>query len=317
MKFEAIGISVLLGLSMIAGAGDAAAQGARCAPLCRVSCVRPISIPDRWDNVTGIPGYMGEVSGRSRRPEWRNNDQWDYENFTDANGNVLYDVGENYIDDNRNGMHDEELYDPWLTGYTADGFPGHRFAPAGDLGLQLVLHPYSGAPPHPGQYVTVGFPPTNKGTPDLTSIEYRNDWATCDASLVEPADLLQPTASSLTGPTNQVMQDMIASDPGAYWDASAGAVAGSAFAVSPRVFALAAHDPRIASRLGNAGQVVVRKILAFFGEQVVGSAELRGRFLRVQSAGEACGGGSSGGFAVECPVPTTATSWGRIKGTYR
>jgi len=41
---------------------------ARCGGTCSVSCVKPWSIPDRWDDVTGVPGYMGDRPGRNGRP---------------------------------------------------------------------------------------------------------------------------------------------------------------------------------------------------------------------------------------------------------
>jgi hypothetical protein len=78
------GTLALVLLAALASADPAAAQDASCVDLCSASCIKPWSIPDRWDDVTGIPGYTGEaVSERMRRPDWRNNGQYDRESFTD------------------------------------------------------------------------------------------------------------------------------------------------------------------------------------------------------------------------------------------
>lgn len=61
---------------------------ARCAALCAVSCLKPWSIPDRWDDTTPIPGY--DVG----RNAWVNNEQWDREEFIDQNENGRWDAGE-------------------------------------------------------------------------------------------------------------------------------------------------------------------------------------------------------------------------------
>jgi hypothetical protein len=286
----------------------AAAQVAPCVDVCRVTCVKPISIADRWDDATGIPGYMGEQSGNRRRPDWRNNVQYDREVFTDADGNGLHDPGEAYVDDNANGTYDAELYDPLLTGYAAGP----------DRGLELVLHPGSTFDaPAPGQYLSVGLPPVNKGTPDMTSESYRLAWSGCAPTPVEPGDLLQPTPGTTTGPTNQAMRDLIAQDPNAEWDDATQSITGSSFALSPRVWFVPVHDPRIPFVSG-APRLIVRKAVAFFAERMVGTAQVQGRLLRVAIAGEACTGGvTTGGFIVTCPVPAAESSWGRVKATYR
>jgi hypothetical protein len=241
-----------------------------------------------------------------RRPEWRNNGRYDQESFEDANANGLHDVGESFVDANGNAAFDREFYDPVITGY---GSPA-------DLGLVLSLHPADSVPPTPGQFWSIMLPPANKGTPDPTSDGYRSAWSGCEPTAVEPGDRLNLFPGGTVGPTNQAMRDLIAADPNATWDEATQQVIGSEFALSPRVLFVPAHDPRIPIASGQP-TLVVRKILAFFEEQMTGSAIVRGRLLRVQAAGESCSGGSAGGFIVDCPVPAPASSWGRVKATYR
>lgn len=294
------------------------AQDDSCVDLCSASCIKPWSIPDRWDDVTGIPGYMG---GGGTRPDWRYNQHWDHEMFTDANGNGLYDGGESYIDGNANGRYDEEAYHPSLTGYGPKPVPGNYLSPDGDVGLELVLHPGSlWDTPVPGQYQTIDLPPINKGAPIPGADEYRRNMAYCNPALVEPGDWLQIESGSMVGPTNQGMRELIAQDPNAYWDNTTQSVQDSSFPLSPRVVFFAVYDPRLPGNgTGNPLQVV--KVVAFFMERMTGTAEVQGRFLRAfapgVTLGAPCTPGQVGGFIVDCPVPATESTWGRVKATYR
>ncbi len=281
-------------------AGVNATATARCGATCSVSCVKPWSIPDRWDDVTGIPGYMGEQVGRRRRPDWRNDRHWNAEVFTDANNNGLYDVGESYVDDNGNGRYDQEAYHPSLTGYGPDPVPGNFLSPNGDLGYELILHPVQGgsATPEPGQYYSVNLPPVNKapgGRPPTGGDEYRWNIANCNAASVEKGDWLQLEPGAMVGPTNQGMRDLIALDPDAYWDDATQSVQNSNFAVSPRIVLIPIHDPRIPINSGR-NVVQVTKVAAFFMERMTGASEVRGRFLKVRAPGAPCVDGQNPGF---------------------
>src|SRR4051812_2321426 len=77
--------AILLSLALTAPAPALADPS--CFGLCSVDCVKPISIPDRWDD-NSVPGATG----------WANNGVWDSEKFTDANGNEIYDLGEPFVD---------------------------------------------------------------------------------------------------------------------------------------------------------------------------------------------------------------------------
>ena len=299
--------ALLAALGILAAAAANAAAQAPCYDLCRIPCVKPISFADRWDDATGIPGYMGELVGTRRSPDWRNNAQYDFESFVDGNENGLHDPGETFADGNGSGTYDAEAYDPWTTGYTA----------AIDLGRTIVLHVGSpGDAPSPGQYYSVALPPVNKGTPLVDSGAYRAAWAQCEPVLVQPGDQLLPTPGILSSPTNQAMRDLIAADPDATWDEATQSVVNSAFPLSPRIWFVPGHDPRI-PLVSGAPRLVVRKVVAFFAETMTGPAECRGRLLRVNAEGEGCGGGSAGGFIVGCAVPAAPSSWGRVKSTYR
>ena len=274
---------------------------ARCGGTCSVSCVKPWSIPDRWDNVTGIPGYMGEKIGKKLRPDWRAEPQWNCEAFTDTDNSGKWEVGESYIDDNQNGKYDAEEYSPTLTGYGPDPVPGNFLMDLdgmpGDLGLELVLHPVQGgsATPEPGQYYSVDLPPVNKGTPIPGADQYRWNIAECNPVAIEAGDWLQLDPGAMVGPTNQGMQKLIEKDPNAEWDPATQSVIGSDFAVSPRIVLIPIHDPRIPIKSGR-NDVQVTKVAAFFMERMTGASEVRGRFLKVRAAGAPCVAGQTSGF---------------------
>jgi hypothetical protein len=296
-------------LAIVAAAPVLAQTG--CAPLCAVSCVKPISIPDRWDDVTGIAGYMGGV----RMPNWRLNNAYDFESFMDGNANLLHDDGEAFEDNNGNGIYDAEAYDPIATGYIAGPEPSNALAPSGDLGLELILKASNGSKPAPGQFYAVSLPPINRGAPVTGDPEYRANFADCNPTLVGPGDRLQPEPGNMILATDQAMRAIIAEDPNASWDAASGQLVGSAFPQSPRVILLAVHDPRIPLFAGGPS-LGVTKIVAFFLDQMTGTAQVRGHFMRAIGSGLSCASGGNS-FVVECPTPATPTSWGRIKGAYR
>jgi len=271
---------------------------ARCGGTCSVSCVKPWSIPDRWDDVSAVAGYAGERVGNKRRPDWRNNNNYNFETFTDANSSGKWEPGESYFDDNGNGRYDSENYHPSLTGYGPDPVPGNFLSPDGDLGLELTLHagnPSTSDPPAPGQYYSVDLPPINKGTPITGGDEYRENIAECNPVSIEKGDWLQTEPGLKTGPTNQGMRDLIAQDPDAEWDPSTQSVVNSDFAVSPRIVLIPIHDPRIPVISGRK-QVQVVKVAAFFMERMTGPAEVRGHFLKVRAPGAPCVDGQTSGF---------------------
>jgi hypothetical protein len=277
---------------------------ARCGATCSAQCVKPWSIPDRWDNVTAVPGYAGEVNGRDRRPDWRANNQYDFEEFDDANDSGKWEPGESWDDDDGDGQYDQEAYHPSLTGYGPDPIPGNFLSPDGDLGLRLTLHPGTpGDAAVPGQYFSVDLPPVNKmpdgQRPPSGADEYRENIASCNPADVEAGDWLMLKPGRIVGPTNQGMRDLIAQDPDAEWDDATQSVVNSngsgSNGLSPRIVLIPIHDPRIPVESGR-NQVQVVKVAAFFMEEAIGQAQVEGRFLKVRAPGSPCVDGQTSGF---------------------
>jgi hypothetical protein len=257
------------------------------------SCLAPITIADRWDDVTAVAGYTG---GSRKTPDWRNDGVWDHEAFTDQNGNGVYDAGEPFIDANANGRFDAELYGPVLTGYLPAPDPANVISPSGDLGLQLTLAPAAAGDESPGRYV---------------SLQVDCDGNVSGAERATGRDLRT---------IDLLLRDLIASDPGASWDEATNTIVGSAFPDgSPRVMLLPLYDPRT-PLAGAHGTVQLTKILGAFVEAMVakGSAAVRVVPVPAPAPGSIATGVSAaaGSSAPAASVPAKAT-WGELKASYR
>src|SRR5262245_37366104 len=255
---------------------------------CTVQCLKPWSIPDRWDDETLIPGTQG----------WANNGSYDREKFNDLNNNGFHDPNEPWQDGvsdyNANkgakgaldGVYNQEFYSPLITGYMAWK----------DLGLELTLK--AGSPSgasSSSQYYPIDLPIPGSGS--TGAARYRWNIANCNPTFMGPGDIVSTENGTMAGPTAQGMRDLINQDPGAYWDGSCTCVKSQYGDASPRIVFIPLHDPRNPLEPGK--QVInISKIAAFYIESVRSNGDVTGRFVRVQSPNaEICPPGQhSGGF---------------------
>ncbi len=267
--------AVLGALATLAGPAGAEQQRRDCTPVCTSACVKPISIADRWDDVTVLVGHEA----------WANNGEFDREPYTDLSGNGLFDAGEPFEDGNGNARFDLEFYHSTLTGYTADPVPGNVFAPDGDLGRLLRLRPAPGDRSRHDTYAAVAFPAANKGTPQRGARAYRDALAGCQSSLIEHGDWLEVQPGSMAGPSAEAFATMVAGDPEARWDPASGSIVGMRDAGrSSRLVIVGLHDPRVERGTGR-GQLQLSKIVGFFIEEPGVDGTLAGRFLKLQTIG--------------------------------
>ena len=87
----------------------------------------------------------------------------------------------------------------------------------------------------------------------------------------------------MAGPTSQGADELIARDPGAYWDHLSGTVKGSAFAHSPRVFPIPLYDPPFydeGKRNGRYADLKVANWIGFFLESTQGNG-IYGRIIPI------------------------------------
>ncbi|MGD8394508.1 MAG: pilus assembly protein TadG-related protein [Candidatus Eiseniibacteriota bacterium] len=235
--------------------------------VCETTCMKPWSVPDRWDDL--------DDDGR-----------YDYEEeWEDLNGNGEYDPGEPYTDANGNGQWDDrEPYDPVGTGYLAPD----------DVGTQVHLK--IGDPNDvitPGFFYAVNFPPLNEGTPETGAAQYRWNIENCSPYAISIGDELQIEPGNMTGPTKLGAQALIDQDPQAYWDNTTGSVLGSAYGTSPRVVHMALFDPYSTPQSGR-NSVFVSKLCGFFLEDVQPNGTVVGRFMDDAVQGGECDPGQPG-----------------------
>jgi len=193
---------------------------------------------------------------------WAIPDRWN-----DADGDGEWDEG--------------EVYDPDATGYVAPG----------DVGATIVLK--VGNPQQaitPGIFFPVDFPPLNNpdGDSPLTGGNWYEQWiAGCAPFAIGIGDHLQLEPGNMVGPTTQGMDDLVAQDPGAYWDGASNSIKGSAYGVSPRISLVPFFDPTLPPASGRK-YVTVSKIGAFFIESVGPGSQVLGRFIQITTQGNPC-----------------------------
>ncbi len=210
-----------------------------CFDVCTTQCVKPWSIPDRWN---------------------------------DANANDVYDAG--------------ETYDPDVTGYHAPG----------DIGLSIVLK--VGSPQQaitsgaffPVRYPPIGYPGEN---PLGGSAWYRTWISECEPYLVGPGDELRTETGNMSGPTRQGVDNLLALDPSARWNAANSTVENSAYGLSPRIVLVPFFDPTRPPTSGSSS-VHVTRVGAFFIEGQNNQGDVVGRFMQITTSGVPCPGGGDG-----------------------
>lgn len=239
--------------------------------VCGTSCVKPWSVPDRWDDLD-------------------NDNEYDYEEpYQDVNMNGSWDPGEPFDDLNSNGSWDpEEPYDPFATGYLPPADTGLRISlKLGDSNDVIV----------PGFFYAVDLPPLHSplGPPQTGASIYEWNIAECSPYQIDVGDSLQVEPGNMVGPTTHGAQDLIASDPGAYWDPLTQSVQGSNFGTSPREIKIGFFDPRYTPKSGR-NYVIVSKLGAFFIESVANQSTVTGVFMGLGTTGEPCDPNMPGQF---------------------
>lgn len=168
---------------------------------------------------------------------------------------------------------------------------GYQPTPA-FIGLQTTLHTGN---PHdtiaPSDYYDVDIGSGVSGFVDAIS------GATCPLDAVTIGQQLTTQPGRHPNQNHDGAQALIARDSGAHWDTTCNCVAGSAFAVSPRIVPIAAFSPAEFAGLDRQSgriQLTVVNLLAFFVESAPPGGDVTGRF--VNNAGILVpGGGATAG----------------------
>lgn len=153
-------------------------------------------------------------------------DAWD-----DTDGDGEYDAG--------------EYYDAQETGYGSDW----RLDMERDVGRQVIVYgPGPGAVPGGGMHNPSWYGLYNvNGQPGANAIREQIERPDCDPTPYSIGDMVENETGAKTGAVNSAIEDLMDLDPGAYWNATTNAIAGSAFGAdwqaSPRVARIALFDP--------------------------------------------------------------------------
>ncbi len=176
------------------------------------------------------------------------------------------------------------------------------YGPA-DLGAPIVLK--VGNPANtivPSQFNAVDYPPVNKGNPVTGAAEYRDNIVGVGSNsvLVEVGDQLRTETGNMAGPTKQGLNELLADDPGAYWDTATRSIKGSSFKdplSSPRVGLIPFYDPRYPVTSGRS-YVTVYQVGAIFIESIDCQGNVHGRYITTVPVSPASTGTGNGMLAV-------------------
>src|SRR5687768_6254778 len=174
-----------------------------------MTCVKPFTIPDRWKE--------------NQTPAWDANDTFDR---WKKQGNQILLVS------------NPDVYIPQYTGTTPNpDYTGYNNE--SNRGMQLVLRASTTTNIQPSFYFSLAM------TDDTGGSDYSWNIANCNTSVYSWGDPLVQEPGNKVGPTIQGIQDLIARDPGAYWDTATNSVKNSAFPErkSPRIFPIPLYDP--------------------------------------------------------------------------
>jgi hypothetical protein len=171
---------------------------AEASPANAMTCVKPFTIPDRWEENSNGPWTVDSTF-----------DRYDNKGNVIPNADVYVQPGQ-------------------------DGYKGYD--PDEDKGLPLTIRAGTGNNIEPTFYWSWKMPG------EIGADFYRDNISGCNPSVVGPGYLMTQEPGNMMGPTLGGIDDLIAMDPGAYWDTAADAVR-STKSPSPRVFPIPLYDP--------------------------------------------------------------------------
>lgn len=210
------------------------------------TCLKPWAIPDKWQEI--------------QTPAW---DPEDEVNMFIETGPQMGQPMPN-PDQYRGVYHTPEI--------DAD-YTGYRPEPQGpDYGRQVTLKPGSPAQAiNSSHFYPIALPGGNGGE------WYRTNIPGCWPGVAEIGDMVPVEPGNMTGPTKQGSEELIAKDPGAYWN---GDHVVSSQKPSPRVVVIPVFDPFVYEEGRQHGRLDIKiaNFVGFFIEDMVGN-DVRGRLV--------------------------------------
>jgi Flp pilus assembly protein TadG len=234
----------------ISTANISAVATAEASPANSMTCVKPFTIPDKWQE--------------NQTPVWDSTDTFDR----------YKKQGSSYII-----VTDPDVYIPQYSGSTPNpAYTGYNNE--SNRGMQLVLRASTGTNIQPSFYFSLAM------TGDTGGDDYSWNIANCNRSIYNWGDPLVQEPGNKVGPTIQGMEELIARDPGAYWDTGTNSVKGSAFPErkSPRIFPIPLYDPDYydeGKQLGRTASLITANWIGYFVERIEGSSDIYGRIIPI------------------------------------
>ncbi len=251
--------------TMIAGifgmdtAGVGATATAEVSPANGMTCVKPFTIPDKWREMNNAP--------------WDEADEYDA--FTKGgHPEPLPACG-------APGPGCADVYIPAANCPTCPPNPDYTgYNNEAQRGTRLTIRAAS------GDNITVSFYYSLAigGMEGTGGDPYRWNIANCNRTIMHWYEPLFQEPGAMSGPTIQGLEELIARDPGAYWNTDTNDVAGSTYTgQSPRVFPIPLYDPEYydaGKRNGRMADLRVANWIGFFLEEIQGNGAI-GRIIPI------------------------------------
>lgn len=224
---------------------------AEASPANAMTCVKPFTIPDKWREMQTPAFDPGDTFTRyfetgARKGEVIANPDV-YIPAYDGTGKV----------------------NPDYTGYNTEA----------NRGLRMTLHASVGGQIEPSMFYSLAM------TDDTGGSDYEWNIANCNRKIYHWADPLVQEPGAMTGPTIAGIEQLIAKDPGAYWDDGCKCVKGSTYGdrQSPRIFPIPLFDPDYyqgGKTTGRVASLITANWIGYFVEYI-GGTTIYGRIIPI------------------------------------
>jgi hypothetical protein len=158
-------------------------------------------------------------------------------------------------DNHNNMLNPRDLYRPGVNG------TGYRFT---DKGTLIELKAANGSKVSPSAYNPWAIPGST-GADD-----YEDAIAGCKTGIMKTGEHITLEPGMMTGPTEQGIERLVASDPEARWDLSCNCVRGSRYGISPRIRPIPLYDPVKYEEGKQTGRNADFEMVSYLGVFVVG-----------------------------------------------
>ena len=218
-----------------------------------MTCVKPFTIPDKWIEHQTAP--------------WDTSDTFD--RYKKQGGSMLVIPNADVYEPQYLDIPTNKVPNPNYSGYNTEA----------NRGMQLVLRASTGTNIQPSFFFSLAM------TDDTGGDDYRWNIANCNHSIYHVGDPLVQEPGDKAGPTVQGIAELIARDPGAYWeDSPCNCVKNSAYPErkSPRIFPIPLYDPDYydyGHQTGRVASLVTGNWIGYFVERIQGSSDIYGRII--------------------------------------